>query len=274
MPNGPTTLSLPSFSGATRRLVLINVVVFFIVAIFGVTAPAVAAGLFAHVALTPALLLRGELWQLLSYSFLNIGLLAAAFNILALWFVGAWLEGTFGARWMYEFYFATAIGAGVLAAALSFTHLLGLTPYATAVGMTAPLFALFTALGIVFGDQEIIFMFTIRMKARYMAALYIVLYLAILVVSPAQRFDALVGLCGAFCGFLFLRLVPRRGLGYGVTERLYAARNEFYRNKRRRAARKFEVYMSKQGRDVHFDKDGKYVDPDEQRDPTDKRWMN
>jgi hypothetical protein len=32
--------------------------------------------------------------------------------------------------------------------------------------------------------------------------------------------------------------------------------------------------MSKQGRDVHFDKDGKYVDPDEQRDPTDKRWMN
>jgi DNA-binding transcriptional regulator/RsmH inhibitor MraZ len=44
---------------------------------------------------------------------------------------------------------------------------------------------------------------------------------------------------------------------------------------RRRAARKFEVYMRKQNREVHFDKDGRYVDPDELRkNPNDKRWMN
>jgi hypothetical protein len=30
--------------------------------------------------------------------------------------------------------------------------------------------------------------------------------------------------------------------------------------------------MSKQGRKVHFDKEGRYIDPD--KDPNDKRWMN
>jgi hypothetical protein len=32
--------------------------------------------------------------------------------------------------------------------------------------------------------------------------------------------------------------------------------------------------MGKQGREVHFDKEGKYVDPDKKKDPNDKRWMN
>ncbi|MGA9042389.1 MAG: DUF1751 domain-containing protein, partial [Terriglobales bacterium] len=63
-------------------------------------------------------------------------------------------------------------------------------------------------------------------------------------------------------------------------EQYFGLRNAFYRAKRRRAARKFEVYMGKQGRKVTFDKDGRYLDPDAtknpgaRRDDSDKRWMN
>jgi hypothetical protein len=32
--------------------------------------------------------------------------------------------------------------------------------------------------------------------------------------------------------------------------------------------------MGKQGRKVRFDADGRYVDPDEKKDPNDRRWMN
>ena len=61
----------------------------------------------------------------------------------------------------------------------------------------------------------------------------------------------------------------------GFPEQYFSVRNGYYRWKRRRAARKFEVYMGKQGRKVSFDKDGRYIDPDETRkDPNDKRWMN
>ena len=62
---------------------------------------------------------------------------------------------------------------------------------------------------------------------------------------------------------------------YASSERYYAARNDYYRWKRRRAARKFEVYMRKQDRVVKFDKDGRYIAPDdERRDPKDRSWMN
>ena len=53
----------------------------------------------------------------------------------------------------------------------------------------------------------------------------------------------------------------------GFGEWYFGMRNAYYRAKRRRAARKFEVYMGKQGREPHFDKEGKYLDPDEKKDP-------
>jgi hypothetical protein len=58
------------------------------------------------------------------------------------------------------------------------------------------------------------------------------------------------------------------------SEGLFSLRNNYYRWKRRHAARKFEVYMRKQNRDVRFDNEGRYIDPDEKRDPNDRRWMN
>jgi hypothetical protein len=112
------------------------------------------------------------------------------------------------------------------------------------------------------------------MKAKYLVAIYILISVAVLLKGD-DRFGALTQLCGAFVGYLYTRFAPRRGLVFGLTERYFGIRNGYYRWKRRRAARKFEVYMRKQNRDVHFDKDGRYVDPDElRRDPKDKRWMN
>jgi hypothetical protein len=84
-----------------------------------------------------------------------------------------------------------------------------------------------------------------------------------------------VALCNALAGYVFLRFAPRRGLRVGVSERWFAMRNSYYRAKRRRAAKKFTVYMKKQGRDVSLDEDGRYVDPDgKPRDLNDRNWMN
>jgi hypothetical protein len=32
--------------------------------------------------------------------------------------------------------------------------------------------------------------------------------------------------------------------------------------------------MRKHNRDVHFDHEGRYVDPDEGKNPNDRKWMN
>jgi len=111
-------------------------------------------------------------------------------------------------------------------------------------------------------------------KAKYLVTIYILIAVAVLL-KQANSFGALLQLAGALSGFLFVRFAPRRGLAFGVSERFFGIRNAYYRYKRRRAARKFEVYMRKQNREVHFDKEGRYIDPDElRRNPNDKRWMN
>ena len=269
---GPTTLSLPSFAGATRRLILINLAVFFALAILGIFSRNGEALLVGHLLLTPEDVVHGQIWQLLTYSFINPGLLQIAFGLLSLWFIGSWLEGSFGARWLYELYLTSAMGAALLATLISFAHV-GISPLSIGIGLNSAVFGLLIAVARYFGDQEISLMFLIRLKAKYLVAIYILFYLALLL-RDGNRFDALVQLCGAASAWLFLRFVPRKGLSYLATEKMYSLRNEYYRSKRRRAAKQFEVYMGKQGREVRFDNQGRYIDPDENKNPTDKKWMN
>ncbi len=271
--SGPTSLTLPPFEGATRKLVLWNVVTFFAFVLISLIFPRLALPLNEHLALIPADVFHGQLWQLVTYAFMPLGLVSTLFAMLTLWFCGSMLEGAYGSRWLYELYFVSVAGGALLASAITYTRLFHLDPgLAIEMGPYAGIFGLLIAIGTYFGDQEFLLFFVLRLKARYMVAIYILIEVALLLTS-ASKFSAAVQLSGALCAFLFLRLAPRKGLGFLFTERLYGLRNDFYRAKRRRAAKKFQVYMRKQNREVHFDSNGKYVDPDE-RDPGDPRWMN
>lgn len=270
---GPTTLTLPPFAGATRRLVLWNVAAFFVLAVLQMISSSAASFALVHLGLNPAALMHGEVWQLVSYSFLNTGLISTLFAMLTIWFIGDMLESSFGPRWFYELYFASAMGGAVLASAIAFTHVFRLQPdHAFATGPYAGIFGMLLAVAVLFGDQEFLLLFAVRIKARYLVAIYILVELAILLTS-ADAFNALIQLCGGLCGYLFIRYAPRRGFAFSFTERYFALRNQYYRAKRRQATKKFEVYMGKQGRQVRFDDEGKYIAPDD-KDPNDKRWMN
>ncbi len=273
--SGPISLSLPAFSGVTRRLVLLNVAVFFGVLLLGWISPRLTTVLVGHLILVPAAVIRGYIWQVVTYSFVNSGILWMLFGMITLWFIGMLLEGALGGRWLAELYGASVVGGSVLGAAISFTHVFGLRPDLPTLGAGSGLLGLMVAVGMLFGEEEFLFMFVLRLKAKYLAALYVLLELAFLL-KENDGFGALVQLSGALCGFLFVRFAPRRGLAFGVSEQYFGLRNRYYRWRRRRAALKFEVYMKKQNRVVHFDKDGRYIDPDEARlrDPNDKRWMN
>ena len=276
--SSPTTLALPPFSGATRRLILLFVGIFFADAILGMVLPrGFYVALQTHLALEPYAVAHGEIWQVVTYLFLPMGIGGTLFAMLTIWFVGSLLEEARGARWLYELFFTCAIGGAILASLLSFTHLFGLLSTSFAFGQSAGIFGLLIAVAVLMGDLEFFLFFLLRIKAKYLVAIYILLDLATLLKSQ-NAFGALLHLCGAVCGFLYLKFVPRRGLAYGATERYFALRNEFYRSKRRRAAKKFEVYMGKQGRKVEFDKDGRYVEPDagppRRNGKNDGPWVN
>jgi hypothetical protein len=129
------------------------------------------------------------------------------------------------------------------------------------------IFGLLVAIGALYGDMEFLLFFTIGIKARYLVAVYALISIAML--FGQQRMYAFAQLGGALAGLLYIRLAPRRGVSFAFSEKWYALRNGFYRWKRRRAGRKFEVYMRSQGRTVRFDSQGRPLDDD----PDDtKRW--
>src|SRR5579862_144974 len=118
--SGPTTLSLPPFAGVTRRLILANAAVFFGMLLLHWLSPGVESVLLRHLILEPLAVLRGEIWQLATYSFLNPGILGIVFALLTMWFAGSLLEGACGGRWVAELYGASVVGGALIATALSF----------------------------------------------------------------------------------------------------------------------------------------------------------
>lgn len=277
--SGPMTMTFPPFAGTVRSLVIANVAVFFGIAILGWLLPGTAVGLLRMLQLHPYAVVHGAIWQLFTYSFVHVGILEILFAMLTLWFCGSMIEMAFGGRWLAELYFTSVAGGAIIATALSFTRALYLFPDALGRGAWAGLFGVLIAIAVHFGDQDFyLFPLPFRIRAKYLVAIYILVSVAMLL-KNYDSFGALLQLAGAFSGWMYLKFAPRRGLAFGFSEQFYGMRNAYYRARRRRAARKFEVYMGKQGRQVRFDDEGRYIDPDDPRrrdprNPNDKRWMN
>jgi membrane associated rhomboid family serine protease len=268
MPRSSGILAFPDFRGFTRKLILWNLGAFFALLLLGVASKATASTIVFWTALVPPAVLHGAIWQLVTYSFVHDGILNTAFELLSLWFLGSFLESNHGSRWLAEIYFVSVIGAGLAAMALYAAMPAaggGLT------GCYGGIFGLLIAFGVLYADLEfMMFPLPFMIKAKYLVAVYLLISLAMLFSS--QRAFAFSQLGGALAGYLYIKMAPRRGFAFAGSERFFSLRNNYYRWKRRRAARKFEVYMRKQNKDVHFDKDGRYIDPD--KNPNDRRWMN
>jgi membrane associated rhomboid family serine protease len=280
--NRPISLVFPPFRGVTRRIILIALGVYLGMAVLGLFSPVFVETLFSLFVLRPDQAVHLQIWQLVTYPFMGQGLLSVAFALLSLWFFGSALEEERGSRWMGEFFLVATIGGGVLASLLSVAaggHIPGLGPKTWTVGLWPAVLAVLVAYGRIHAEDPVKFNFLFTIKAKYIAAIYVLFYVGLALVG-GDRFGALTALCNAGVGYGFLLLAPPGGFRVGVSERWFALRNGYYRAKRRRAAKKFTVYMRKQGKDVSLDEEGRYVDPEGKprgsngRDPNDKRWMN
>jgi membrane associated rhomboid family serine protease len=276
--NGPIMLALPAFRGVTRRIILIALASFVVCAILGLAAPSLEGTVIGLLVLNPETALHRLIWQFFSYPFIQGGLLSTAFALLTIWFFGSAVEDDRGSRWLSEFLGVATVGGGVLASLLSLAagdRLAGLNPALVATnGMWPAALALLLAYGIFHAEETISFNFLFQMKAKYLVAIYLLFYLGSALIG-ADRFGALTALCNALCGYGYLRLAPRRGVRAGASEQWFGLRNAYYRSKRRSAAKKFAVYMRKQGKESSVDESGRYVDPDgKPRDPNDRSWMN
>lgn len=258
------TLSFPPFTKAVTWLLGINTAIFLLLNVFG------SRGLFEWVVsnfgLVPVRLLHPpfEIWQIVTYSFIHEGLGHWFWNMLAIWMFGSTFESSWGVRRFLELFFTGVVGAALTTMVLSLAHILG-NPNAATVGASGGLFAILMAYGMVFGENEIfLFPFPFLIKAKYFVMILILLTV-IFAVRAAGNTAYLAHLGGLFFGYLYVKFgsTRRRSQSVSPSEWYYGLKNSYYRWKRRRAARKFEVYMRKHDRDVKFDELGNYVPPDD-----------
>jgi membrane associated rhomboid family serine protease len=265
-------LAFPDFRGATRRLILANLAAYFALLIGGLAFSSATARLAGSLVFNPSAFLHGALWQPITYSLIHPGLLGTLFELLSLWFLAGFLEGFHDANWVMSLYVVSVLGTAAAALVL---YLVASTLAPSLLGVPLPLygcfggiFGLLAAIGLLYGDMQfMLFPLPIGIKARYLVVIYALVAVAML--FGQERMYAFAQLGGALAGLAYVRMAPRRGVSILFSENWYGLRNRYYRWKRRRAARKFEVYMRRQGRTVKFDGQGRLIDEDSEDK---KKW--
>lgn len=139
--------------GVLKAVVLLNALTFLLIT----AAPSYADRL----ALEPALILRGEVWRLVSYIFVPEwrSPLWVVFGLLFLWFLSSALEETWGSLRLNVFYLTGMVGCTVAA-------------FFTGIGTPSNTFlnlSLFFAFATVAPNYEVFLFFVARVKIKYLA---------------------------------------------------------------------------------------------------------
>jgi membrane associated rhomboid family serine protease len=269
---------MPPFAGWVKRIIITCTAIFLLELVARRVFHIDLGWVDEWFALIPVFVMKGEIWQLVTYSLLHASFSHLFFNMLTLWFIGAYLESDWGSRRFIECYTFCVVGAALVTIAVSYTHFLGMNEHGGTVGASGGIFGLLMAFGILYADQEMfLFPLPFRIKAKYLVGIWVIVAI-VAIFDPRQGGIAVFAhLGGLLFGFLFVKFLPSRGISYAASERYFGVRNSYYRWKRRRAARKFEVYMSDHDRKVTFDEHGNYVPPDDNDKPnggSKSGWVN
>ena len=270
-------MGFPPVTYAVKWLVIINCAVYVLVLLSNGLGFASTGTIQEYLGLVPYHVVHGLIYQVVTYSFLHHGIFHLLFNMLALWMFGSQFEIDWGRRQFVEFFFFCVIGAAITSIVVGYG---GLAAYQVAqvplfrsmasltivptVGASGGIYGILLAYGFLYGNREILLWFVLPVKAKYLVAVFIFIAL-VGALGDSGGVANFAHLGGAFFGWLYLRFIPRKGLQFATSEGYYGIRNSYIKWKRRRAARKFEVYMRDKNQPTnyndYFDEYGNYKDP-------------
>lgn len=134
------------------------------------TLGAPGGGLTGALGYDTGLVLRGEVWRLLTPVFLHGGLLHLFFNMLVLYWAGSRLEDVYGGREFLLFYLAAGLTAG---AARFAAQASGLAPPEPGIGGSWAVAAVFVLFACHYPREQILVMFVIPMPVWLVVVVYV-----------------------------------------------------------------------------------------------------
>jgi membrane associated rhomboid family serine protease len=192
----------------------------------------------------------GYIFQLVTYPFVDSGLINVVFNSMMIWFIGSELEAKWGTRF-YLKYLAIATymcGLCYVLIGLSGGKFVNFLPL---FGLAGTNLALLLAYGIIFSERTMLLMFIFPVKAKYFCMILgaMELYLAL----TASAFNsAWAHLISMISGYAFLKYQSMRVKGLGIGQILQNHKD--HRAKQKRG----KLHIVKDDDDEANSKDPKY----------------
>ena len=256
-------MGFPRFSGAVRNLVIINAAVFIVLLLLQAFARNQAIWIAARGVLLPETIRHGWVWQFLTYGFLHFEPLNFLFSMLGIYFIGSAVEAQTGSRRFYELYLFSLIGAGVCGFLLSLTQVVAQGPV---MGSGPAANALLMVFYLFYRDARVMPLFIpIPIPVKYIVIFAAAVEGAYLLLTHFSMFY-MVQLLGMGSGYVWYSYMWRRMNIFAYFGNQAASfKNSYYRWKRRRAGKKFQVYMKKHNQDAkdYFDEYGNFRPPDD-----------
>jgi len=187
-----------TFTNMSFILIGINLAVFMLNMIFPKS--------LYYLAMIPSFVLRGWMWQFVTYMFVHSGISHIVFNMLALFFFGQAVERQMGSREFLLFYLLTGTLAGIFSFAVYFftgTNVILL-------GASGAVYAVLFAYAVYFPDSRIFIMGLIPVKATML----VIIYTALALFSQMTSFRSGVAHLTHLAGFVFafLYFILRLGI--------------------------------------------------------------
>ncbi|MEE9270873.1 MAG: rhomboid family intramembrane serine protease [Candidatus Krumholzibacteria bacterium] len=200
------------------KLILANVVVFFLQYLFGFHSFVKLFGL------TPRMVVQQLFfWQPVTYMFLHAGFMHLFFNMLMTFFLGSAVESVWGGQRFLKYYITCGLGGALFSIVLSYD--------ATVIGASGAVFGLYLAYAVMFPNSYVYLYFLFPIKAKYLVTFLAIFQLAQGIAGPSGiAYFAHLG--GMAAGLIYFRreimntrfwLRTRRWFG----DRQQAKREEF-----------------------------------------------
>lgn len=260
---GTFQFGFPRFKGAVREIVLLTAGIWVFLILLSAFNRNYVDLILSYTALVPDSVLQGRIWQFLTYGFVHFSPGQILTTVISVFFIGSSVEEVTGRRAFYELFLTSLIGAGVLGFLLSLSgHIagggtLGAGPANNAILMVFYLFYR--------GVSIYLFPFPFQIPVKWVVIVIGVIEAAYWILS-GYALTFTVSLLGLGMGYLWHKFMWRRaGLGNIIGDRIFGIRNSYHRWKRRRAGRKFQVYMRKHQHDPkqYFDEYGNFRPPED-----------
>jgi membrane associated rhomboid family serine protease len=231
-------MMFPPFKGFVRIFVVACTAVFLLMLVAQAQSdsPDLYRDLVEFFGLYPAKLIRGMIFQMLTWVFLHGSLTHLLFNMFAFWMFGSLLESTFGTKRFIGFNFLCAVFTAVCIS-LYGAFFDPFTFEVATIGASGLVFGILIAVSRLFPNQMVLFFFVFPMKLKYFSYLMIAIEFYALYTSNQKGISNIAHLGGALFGFLYVSWWNNRFYGGGPFRWLQAWRQSWIQKKRRKQLR-------------------------------------